>query len=125
MQLENIISEAAIIAGETGKEICGFLVDNGYFIEFIKAKNRIRKGGGFAFFRKEVRQIEAAVKTLGHEIVGTFHSHPLYIAKPSESDIISAVDDSLMMVIDVQDKKAALWHIKNNRIMRTKFAILG
>jgi proteasome lid subunit RPN8/RPN11 len=112
-QLHKIIREAIEAAKENGSEICGLLVDNGYFIEIIQTRNRIKRGGGYAFYTNEVKSIHAAAKKLGHQIVGTFHSHPLYIASPSESDIENAVDDSIMLIIDVLDKKTGLWHIKN------------
>lgn len=112
-QLNNIITRASVAAEKGGNEICGLLVNNGYFIEVIETKNKIKRGGGFAFYAREIHYIESAVTILGHEILGTFHSHPMYIAQPSESDIANAVDDSLMLIIDVLDKNVGLWYIKD------------
>ena len=83
-----------------GREICGFLVDNGYFIELIPLQNTQTKGGG------------------------TFHSHPTYLAEPGESDIKFAVDDSLMLVIDVLDKKVGLWSIKDKQKKKLRFTLI-
>jgi proteasome lid subunit RPN8/RPN11 len=120
-ELDKFINKAILSAAKDGKEICGLLADNGYFIEIIQTKNKIKNGGGFAFYYKEVRQIVAAAEKLGHEIIGTFHSHASFIAKPGENDIACAEDDSLMMIIDVIGKQAALWHIKDMDIKELKF----
>ncbi len=112
-QLDKIIIASVNAAEKDGIEVCGLLVDNGYFIELIQTKNKIKKGGGYKFYRSEIRSIQIAVERLGHEVVGTFHSHPLYIASPSHTDIVNAVDDSIMLIIDVLDKKIGLWHIKD------------
>jgi proteasome lid subunit RPN8/RPN11 len=122
--LDKMIVDAVKNAVKGGMEICGLLVNNGYFIELIKVKNKKKKGGGFEFYHKEIKSIEVAAKILRHEIVGTFHSHPAYIAVPSGSDVAHAIDDSLMLIIDVSDKKAALWHVKGQEKREVKFTLL-
>jgi proteasome lid subunit RPN8/RPN11 len=122
-QLEKIINEAAI-AAKGGKEICGLLIYNGYLIELIKTRNKSKKDGRGAYYYEEVRYIETAASKLEHQIIGTFHSHPFYIAKPGENDIANAVDNSLMLIIDALDRKTALWHIKHGRIRKIKFVLL-
>jgi len=119
-----MIDAAIHAAADGGKEICGLLVDNGYFIELIKTKNKRKTGGGFAFYSQEVRSIKVAAEKLGHEIIGTFHSHLLYIAAPGESDIANVVDDSLMLIIDVLEKKAGLWHIENQKAKKAQFILI-
>lgn len=124
-QLKKVVKEAVFSATESdGAEICGLLIDNGYFIELIIVQNRKKQGGGFEFYPDEIRFIEEAMEKMNHEIIGTFHSHPTYIAEPSESDIKNAVDDSIMMVIDVLDKKVGLWHIKNKRKNKLTFNLI-
>ena len=114
-QLRQTMADAAKAAKRGGREICGFLVDNGYFLEIVKVRNKTKRGGGFSFYAGEVRKLERAVERLNHEIAGTFHSHPVGLPEPGESDIANAEDDSLMLVIDVTDKEAGLWHIKNRK----------
>jgi hypothetical protein len=41
-------------AKNNGEEICGLLVNNGYFFESILAKNKRKTGGGFAFYVNEI-----------------------------------------------------------------------
>jgi proteasome lid subunit RPN8/RPN11 len=122
--LDKMIDAAIHAAADGGKEICGLLVDNGYFIELIQTKNKRKRGGGFAFYSQEVRSIEVAAEKLGRRIIGTFHSHPLSTAIPGESDLANAVDDSLMLIIEVEDKKAGLWHIKDQTNKEAQFILV-
>lgn len=66
---------------------------------------------------------QAADKT-DHEIIGTFHSHPTYIAEPSDGDILNAIDDSFMLIIDAMDKEVGLWYIKNQKKKKKQFELI-
>lgn len=123
-QLTEIIKDAGLSAKDNGREICGLLVYNDFFIELIKVKNKTKRGGGYSFYYKEIRFIQKSVRKTGHEIIGTFHSHPSYIATPCESDIMNALNDSLMLIIDVINKEAELWHIKNKKYRKVKFKLI-
>ena len=123
-QIKKIIKDAEIASKKNGLEICGLLIDNGYFIEIIPVNNKTKKGGGFEFYVNEIRFIQKASIKMDHEIIGTFHSHPLSISKPSESDINNALDDSYMLVIDVLDKKVQLWYIKDKNIKNIDFDLI-
>jgi len=59
--------------------------------------------------------IGRASERLGLKIVGTFHSHIFWFARPGDADIRGADEDSLMLIIDSMDKDIGLWRIKNNR----------
>jgi proteasome lid subunit RPN8/RPN11 len=98
-----------------GTEICGLIVDTGCHLSFVPTHNVSSRVGGFALSRPDVRQIVAAAKVLGQEIVGTFHSHPVGVATPGKTDIQHAVDDSLMFIFDCTDRKGCLWKIKGGR----------
>ena len=76
------------------------------------------------FIRKKSGTLKIISQKVGHEIVGTYHSHPLYIASPCRTDIANAVDDSIMLIIDATDKKTALWHIKNGKKRKVAFTLL-
>ncbi len=123
-QVQKIIKKAKQTAKNNGTEICGLLVDNGYFLELLSVKNRSKKGGSFQFCQQEVQFIEKAVKKMNHKIIGTFHSHPYYIAKPSDSDIEDAFDDEVMLIIDVLDGKVGLWYIKDKKTKKLKFKLI-
>ncbi len=118
--LNRIIRDARKTARNDGHEICGLLIDNGHFIEILKTKNKSKRCGHFEFDGKQIRQIMKSVKDLNRDIVGTFHSHPAYYAKPGDGDIKGAVDDSLMLVIDCIGNEAKLWRIKNKKAREVK-----
>ena len=111
-------------AAKGGMEICGLLIDNGYFIEMIRLKNKSNKVGRFSFFMKEADAIEKACKQLNHKIVGTFHSHPFSIAEPGDSDIAKGFDNEIMLVIDVIGKEAKLWRLSNEKKKKLRFMLL-
>jgi proteasome lid subunit RPN8/RPN11 len=98
-------------AKNNGEEICGLLVNNGYFLELILAKNKRKTGGGFAFYVNEIRAIKKMAVAFDYEFLGTFHSHPVGLAAPGKSDIYYTVDDSLMLIFDVLGKTCSLWLI--------------
>jgi proteasome lid subunit RPN8/RPN11 len=110
--------------GKDDKEICGFLIDNGYFLQLHRTQNTCTREGSFSYCKKEVRTLEKAVKRLGIEIIGTFHSHPISEAVPGPNDIKYAVEDSLMLIFDCIGKEARLWHIKDGRCSRREIDLI-
>jgi len=123
-QLNAMIS-AAEIATDDGKEICGFLIDNGYFLSMVQVRNKEKLIGKSAFYVSEVRRLVKAVKVLGCEIVGTFHSHPMSGANLSKGDIDSSEDDDLVLIISTPKKEEKLWYINKNKGSREiKFELL-
>ena len=115
------ITRIAVQEAKNDAEICGLLIDNGYFIEIIRAHNKSRSGGSFSFYFKEIRGIRNFCKRLGYQLVGTFHSHSADFAVPSTSDIENSVDGQLMLIIDAMRKKAVLWRIKKKRARKVKY----
>ena len=125
-QFDRILREARRGARAIpGTEICGLLVDTGGFLSFVQTHNVSRRAGSFALSRPEVRHIVAAVKVLGQEIVGTFHSHPGGEPIPGPSDIRYAVDDSLMFIFDCIGNEGQLWRIKRGRTHRMPFGFIS
>jgi proteasome lid subunit RPN8/RPN11 len=113
-ELRSLINRA-VDDSKRGKEIVGLMVDNGYYLELVMCRNKSRRSGSFSFFHDDVRSVVAAAKCLGHEVVGTFHSHPAALAEPADSDIASAPNDSLMLIVDCLAHDVALWRIKDNQ----------
>jgi proteasome lid subunit RPN8/RPN11 len=122
--LRDEIRNAVAAAGNGGRGICGLLLDNGQFYELVEVKNCVTRGGGFRFDKSDIRTVLTASKKLRHEVVGTYHSHPAYIAQPSESDTHNAVDGSLMLVIDVLEREAMLWRVSRRGKRRLRFELL-
>jgi proteasome lid subunit RPN8/RPN11 len=110
--------QAELAAKDNGKEICGL------FLEMIHVRNKCKAGGGFSFYVNEIRAIKKMMHIFNHEIIGTFHSHPVGLAKPSKSDIYYAINNSLMLIFDVLGKKHALWHIKDKEAKPVRFDAL-
>src|SRR5271166_6668127 len=94
-QLERVQRQATKGAKSGGREICGLIVDNGSFWELVQVRNKSKCGGGFSFYVHEIRAVQKMARLCDHEIVGTFHSHPLGLANPGSSDLSNAVDDSM------------------------------
>lgn len=119
--------EAATDAAEKkdGAEICGLLIDNGYFIDLIQVKNKSKRIGSFAFYENEIKLLEKAVHFMKHEIIGTFHSHPFSTNIPSKSDILNTYDDSFMLIIDVIRQDLGFWYIKDQDKTQIEFNILN
>lgn len=123
-QLSSILRLSKIAAKNGGREVCGLLLDNGHFVEIVQLTNRVKEGGGFAFLKREIRLIEKFEAISYHKIVGTFHSHPYYLAKPGENDIENAVDGSVMMIIDVIGKQIGVWRILQKQAQAMDYKIL-
>ena len=123
-QLRTLIKNAVAVSKNGGKEICGLIVDTGYFLELIQVRNKIKTDGGFEFYIPEIKRIEKAVSVIGFEIVGTFHSHPFYIAKPGKKDLAGVNSSELMLIIDCMDKEAMLWKVKGRKANRVKFELI-
>lgn len=121
--MRRLISGAAAFAKDA-REICGVLIDNGHFLQIRETRNISKERGSSKFDRRELNSINRAAEKLELKVVGTFHSHPFWFAKPGESDIQGAVDNSLMLIIDGMDKQVGLWRIKNNRGYALTFELI-
>lgn len=107
-----------------GVEICGFLIDNGYFIEMIGLRNKSKEPGTFFVYLAEADAIEKACKELNHEIVGTYQSHPFFTAEPGASDLARAFDNEILLIIDVHKRDAKLWRVSNKKKRELSFSLL-
>ncbi|MBI5819676.1 MAG: Mov34/MPN/PAD-1 family protein [Verrucomicrobia bacterium] len=124
-QYSRILREGRNATGKaSGAEICGLIVDTGHHLSFVLTRNASSRVGSFVLSRRDVRRVAAAVKVLGQEIVGTFHSHPMSLPVPGASDIKYAVDDSLMFICDCIGRKGRLWRIKQGRARELKFGFI-
>jgi proteasome lid subunit RPN8/RPN11 len=117
-----MMNEARIASKANGREICGLILSNSYFLELVQVRNKIKRGGGFAFYFSEVRAIRKFAELCKHEIVGTFHSHPVGLPQPGRADLYTAVDDSMMLIFDVIGGTEKLWHVKNRTAKQLQFS---
>ena len=124
IQLKEVKKYARIMAQKGAFEICGLLIDNSVFLELLLVKNASSKEGSFCFHPPQIRTIQNSVRELNHEIVGTFHSHVAAPGIPGKSDIYNAVNDSLMLIIDVVGRKAKLWHIRDKKAKVVSYKLI-
>lgn len=122
--IDKLLEISKKAANNNSKEICGFIVDNGYFLELIHTRNKEKKGGKFSFYKSDIQNLQKATKVLNREIVGTFHSHPFGIAEPGVSDVKNTLDDSFSLIVDVMDQKIGLWHIKSLKKKKIRFKLI-
>lgn len=120
----SLILHARMEAADNGREACGLLVWNGHFIKIVQTRNRVRNGGSFAFYPSDVRRIVRAAEVLNCEVVGTFHSHPAYLAVPSKGDVSGALDDSLLLIVDVMATEMRLWRVKRKEAAPVRFVVV-
>jgi proteasome lid subunit RPN8/RPN11 len=109
---------------KNAREVCGLLIDNGYFLQLRESRNVSKKEGSFLMDGREFRSLERAAEKLNLEVVGTYHSHIAWFAKPGDSDITGTWDNSLILIIDTVDKDIKLWRIKNERAYPVSFEII-
>jgi proteasome lid subunit RPN8/RPN11 len=112
--LREFLRVAARMA-EGHREICGVVIDNGWTLELVRLPNRTRRRGCFRMVSVDLKDVERAARRLGHRVVGSFHSHPVSVAKPGPGDIRGAEVGSLMLVIDCIGREASLWRVGRNR----------
>ena len=109
--------------GRDGAEICGLLVDTKAYLRLVEIRNVSRSPGSFEFSKADVRRTVKAAVTLGFEVVGTFHSHPAHIAEPGQGDIVGAVDDSLLCILDCSNSDFALWHVRSGKARKIRSSL--
>lgn len=119
-RLDAIVRSAVVNAKRGGQEICDLLVAHATRLTPIPLRNNAKRGGSWAFYSAETRAAVEKVKGNRGEGVGTFHSHPVGIAEPGESDVANAPDDSLMLVIDCTVARWSLWHIRRGKARRVR-----
>lgn len=124
-QFRQIEEEARRAASTNGREICGLILKTDSFLELIQVRNKAKRSGGFAFYFGEVRAVAKKASLKGHEIVGTFHSHPVGLPKPGRLDLCSTLDDSLMLIFDVTGNAVRLWHIKDQKAQERSFTLIS
>ena len=115
----------AVLAAARKREICGLLIDNGYFLELVFMRNKSRTPSKCAFYFGEVMAVEKACRKVGHRIIGTFHSFPASCAEAEgDGHIDNSVDGSLLLVISSTEKKATLWQTEDGGTKKAPYIVL-
>ena len=114
----------AVVCAKDAREICGLLLDNGYFVHVRETRNIAKKRGSFRLDIREINSVCRASEKLGLKVVGTFHSHIVWFPKPGPADIGGAEDDSFMLIIDSMDRQVGLWRIRHGRAYVRQFELI-
>ena len=118
VELKAAVREAVALARKNHRETCGLLIDSGYAIELVAVRNTARRPGHFVFDARQVRALQRAARLIGHEVLGTYHSHPVSPPRPGRGDIEGTLNDSLMLIIDCIEREARLCSIGPVRVCR-------
>jgi proteasome lid subunit RPN8/RPN11 len=114
----------AVGSAKRYREIGGLLIDNGHFLQLREMRNVSKREGSFVLDSREINSVTRAAEKLDLAVVGTFHSHIAWYAKPGEGDINGAEDNSMMLIFDPVDREARLWRIQNNRAYALTFEVI-
>jgi proteasome lid subunit RPN8/RPN11 len=123
-QLRAVSDRAVRLARARQHEVCGLLVSHGTVLGLVELTNASRRRGHFQLKHDQVRSVCAAAHRLGSSVVGTFHSHIAWYAKPGSTDIAGAEDGSLMLIIDTIAREALLWRIHGCRAYKVGFELM-
>jgi len=118
------VMRRAVVASARRREICGLLIDNGYFLELVFMRNKSRTPDKCSFYFGEVRTIEKACRKVGHRIIGTFHSLPSPPREIGDGHIENGVDGSLLLAINPAEKNATLWQTEGGKAKKAQFVLL-
>jgi len=105
----------AVHLGKDDREICGLIVDNGWSLELVRLPNRTRRRAAFRMTADDIKVVQRAARRLGHQVIGSFHSHPAYFARSGPGDIRDGEIGSLMLVLDCIGRETRLWRIGRKR----------
>lgn len=89
----------ALVAGRTGQLELWFL------------KNAINRPGSVSLSERDLRRARRKARLEGKRVLGTFHSHPVWVAVPGRTDIKTARVGSVDLIYDVCGWTARLWRI--------------
>ncbi|MEZ0323797.1 MAG: M67 family metallopeptidase [Hydrogenothermaceae bacterium] len=115
--------------GEEGYpfEICGFMIGKMDYttsvrevLEVIQVENqnKERANDRFDISPKDYMKIENYADSKGLQIVGIYHSHPDHPDRPSQTDLMYALEDMSYIIISVKNGKTESfrsWYLKDGK----------
>jgi proteasome lid subunit RPN8/RPN11 len=107
------------------REVCGLLVDHSGVVALVETRNKRRRAGSFWIHPTDWKKIEGAARTLGSEVIGTFHSHVVADPVPGPADIRGAWEGHAMVIIDAWTGELRAWRIRGERAYRLRHRFLG
>lgn len=98
----------AIVAADPMHEVCGLLLGQGSAIEAIVEARNVAADQRTSFEIDPRTQIDAhkAARAGGAPIIGSYHSHPSGLARPSQRDLEMAREAELWLIFGGEDVTA-------------------
>ncbi|MCX7759601.1 MAG: M67 family metallopeptidase [Hydrogenothermaceae bacterium] len=124
--------------GEEGYpfEICGFMIgkmdyNNGVreVVEVIQVENqnKERANDRFDISPKDYVKVESYADSKGLQIVGIYHSHPDHPDRPSQTDLMYALEDMSYIILSVKNGKAESfrsWYLKDKKFEEEEVKVI-
>ncbi|WP_297888672.1 M67 family metallopeptidase, partial [Sulfurihydrogenibium sp.] len=106
-------------------EVCGFILGKNDYqnnvreaVEVIQVENqnKERANDRFDISPKDYMRVEDYADKNNLQIVGIYHSHPDHPDRPSQTDLLYALEDMSYIIVSVQKGKAVSyrsWYLKD------------
>ena len=122
--LQAVVERAVKVANRSCREVCGLLISDGYFLRLVCVPNKAKGPLSFEMSLRRARKIKKAARLVNLRLVGAFHSHPISGSEPGDSDIENAQRGMLMLIIDCENQKTALWRIKKRKAVAVSLHVI-
>jgi proteasome lid subunit RPN8/RPN11 len=108
-------------------EICGFILGKNDYqsdtreatqIIQVENQNKERANDRFEISPKDYMKVESYADKNNLQIIGIYHSHPDHPDKPSQTDLLYALEGLSYIIVSVQNKKAVSyrsWYLKDGK----------
>lgn len=124
--------------GEEGYpfEICGFMIGKmNYDTEVrevfeviqVENQNKERANDRFDISPKDYVKVESYADSRGLQIVGIYHSHPDHPDRPSQTDLMYALEDMSYIILSVKNGKAESfrsWYLKDKKFEEEEVKVI-
>jgi proteasome lid subunit RPN8/RPN11 len=100
-------------------EVCGAVVANGDgHLRLIFLENKAEASYRFVVRRRDLAEVRRGLRGSGERLIGTFHSHPIGLAKPSPRDRKLCGLRTYLLIYDVCGREAKLWRLTKDGARR-------
>lgn len=119
-----LLRARALRAQRDHSEVCGALLEDGAGnLRLVFMENRAGGPQEWLLKASDLDVVRNAARQDGLKLVGTFHSHPVGFATPSEADLLSCSARDIQLIFDVCARHAKLWRVKRTSKRRAPVEI--
>ena len=115
-------------AARRGREVCGLIVStDNYHLDLLPVRNTSRQLGSFQITPEWWRIARRSGGFHERDVVGTYHSHPVWTAEPGESDIEGTWDNALMLILACNRwrNETRLWRVHGGEASPIPLAVVA